>query len=508
MSTLEISTSFGAKRDQSVNNGIQNTVLAFTLVAVLAIIAAFSFQGSRGIYETTEGRYSEAAREMVETGKYLVPTLDYNPHWTKPPLAYWGIAMGIALFGQNEWGARFMNSLAFFLTVILVIMLGSLLWEKRVGIIAGLIYLSSPFPFFGANAISTDTLLTFWEILAVLCYVAAYRSDTPKRKSTWVMLMWFIFGLGFLTKGPPSLLPLIPVVIWNYTRKEKVTLFKGLGIPLFILTGFSWFIVVCIQNPHLVNYFLKTEIVDRVSSAAVHNREWYSPFTVYLPVILGGQGAWLYFSSRGFWRCIRTGPKKIISFVRNNEGILFVALWIIIPLVIFSISRSRLELYVLPLYGPIALLIAHWIYHNESISWKRIIMIGFVSVLLLSGFKWGLAQFPNRNNMKQLYEMGLEAGNRNADYFVFEEDKLYGMQFYFNGTLQRLTLAGQEPWSDITVEELLTALQGEKASKKYVILSSKRKAPLIEGILSESDFNVEKTENKYWVWYSISQQDQ
>ena len=66
-------------------NGAQNTTLAFTLVVVLAIIAAFSFQGSRGIYETTEGRYAEAAREMVETGKYLVPTLDYRPHWTKPP---------------------------------------------------------------------------------------------------------------------------------------------------------------------------------------------------------------------------------------------------------------------------------------------------------------------------------------------------------------------------------------------------------------------------------------
>jgi 4-amino-4-deoxy-L-arabinose transferase len=496
------------KRDPSVNKGLFNITLACTIIVVLGIIAAFSFQGSRGIYETTEGRYAEAAREMVETGKYLVPTLDYQPHWTKPPLAYWGIATGMLLFGQNEWGVRFMNSLAFFLTTLLVTILGSLLWEKRVGIIAGLIYLSSPFPFFGANALSTDTLLTFWEIFAVLCYIAAYRSDTPKRKSTWVILMWFIFGLGFLTKGPPALLPLIPIVIWNYTRKERAPLFKGFGIPLFIVTGFSWFIVVCIQNPQLVYYFLQTEVVDRVSSTAVHNREWYSPFTIYLPILLAGQGAWLYFSCRGFWRCIRTGPKNVVIFVRKNEEILFAVLWVILPLIIFSISRSRLELYVLPLYGPIALLIARWIYSHESITWKRLVMVGFVSVLILAGFKWGLAHFPNRNNMKQLYAMSLEDENRNADYFVFEEDKLFGMQFYLNGMMQRVTLNGQEPWSDITIEELLTALQGEKASKKYLILSTRKKAPLIEATLRDSDFTIEKTENKYWVWYSISKKNQ
>ncbi len=89
----------------------------------------------------------EAAREMVETGKYLVPTLDYQPHWTKPPLAYWGIAAGIMLFGQNEWGVRFSNSLSFFITIIITMILGSLLWEYRVGLIAGLIYLSSLFRF-------------------------------------------------------------------------------------------------------------------------------------------------------------------------------------------------------------------------------------------------------------------------------------------------------------------------------------------------------------------------
>ena len=66
----------------------------------LALFVAFSFQGTRGIYETTEGRYAECAREMVETGNYLAPTLSYRPHWSKPPLAYWIIA-GERIFARS-----------------------------------------------------------------------------------------------------------------------------------------------------------------------------------------------------------------------------------------------------------------------------------------------------------------------------------------------------------------------------------------------------------------------
>jgi len=491
-----------------VTNGIQNTALASLLILLLAFFSAFAFQGSRGLFETTEGRYAEAAREMVETGNYLVPTLDYHPHWTKPPLAYWGIAVGILVFGQNEWGVRFSNSVSFFITIIIVIILGSLLWKYQIGLIAGLIYLSSPFPIFGTNAVSTDTLLTLWELFAVLCFFKAYRSDGLKRKTAWVTIMWFFFGLGFLTKGPPSLLPLLPLMVWNYTRKNSVSLFRGFGLPLFLFTGFSWFAFVCIKNPHLVTYFLKTEIVERVSSTTVHNREWYSPFTIYFPVLIGGQGAWLYFGIRSLWRCIRSGPRKAISFIKNNEEILFIAMWIIIPLLIFSLSKSRLELYVLPLYGPISLLIARWIATYEDITWKRLIMIGVISTIILTGLKFGIAHFPNRNNMQQVSMLVQEFGGRNAEYYVFEEDKLFGMQFYLNGTMQRVTRTGQESWADSSIDELLTSLRSQNASGEYLILSSIKKAPLVERKLSDPDLEVQKIGNNHWVWFKITKKEQ
>ena len=77
---------------------------SWRVMLALALLVGFSFQGSRGLYETTEGRYVEVAREMVETGNWIEPTLGYRPHWAKPPLTYWAIAGGIKLLGVNEWG--------------------------------------------------------------------------------------------------------------------------------------------------------------------------------------------------------------------------------------------------------------------------------------------------------------------------------------------------------------------------------------------------------------------
>ena len=62
--------------------------------------------------ETTEARYAEIAREMVDSGNYLEPFFNGVKHFHKPPLAYWLIAAGLKLFGINDFGARFFGILA------------------------------------------------------------------------------------------------------------------------------------------------------------------------------------------------------------------------------------------------------------------------------------------------------------------------------------------------------------------------------------------------------------
>ena len=67
----------------------------------VALLVGVAFQGTRGLTETSETRYAECAREMLVTGNWLEPQLEFQPHWTKPPLAYWCIAAGMKVFGAN-----------------------------------------------------------------------------------------------------------------------------------------------------------------------------------------------------------------------------------------------------------------------------------------------------------------------------------------------------------------------------------------------------------------------
>ena len=67
----------------------------------LLVSMAFAFQGTRGIWEPDEGRYTVAGLNMLESGDWLVPTLDgEHPHLTKPPITYWAIAASV---GRNKW---------------------------------------------------------------------------------------------------------------------------------------------------------------------------------------------------------------------------------------------------------------------------------------------------------------------------------------------------------------------------------------------------------------------
>lgn len=97
--------------------------------AVVTVLAAFllamSFQGSRGLWEPDEGRYTAVALEMLRLGDFVHPMLHReHAHYTKPPLTYWAIAASVRLFGRNEWAVRLPYALAFTATVLLLFGLG------------------------------------------------------------------------------------------------------------------------------------------------------------------------------------------------------------------------------------------------------------------------------------------------------------------------------------------------------------------------------------------------
>jgi 4-amino-4-deoxy-L-arabinose transferase-like glycosyltransferase len=460
------------------------------VLLVLAAAVAFSFQGSRGLFETTEGRYAESALEMVQRGDYLEPTLAGRPHWTKPPMAYWAIAAGIHVAGVNGWGARLANAVAFCATVLLVAGIGAALWDRETGFVAGLVYLSSLFPAAGAAALSADTLVALFEVLAVYLWVRAWREEAPARSRRFVRAMWIAWGLAFMTKGPAALLPLLALVAVGRLSRRRVALADPLGLAAFAAVAFSWFAWVTARHPGLLSYYVGDEVVGRaVSNEFKRNPQWWKPFVLYLPVLVLGQGLWLAFGARIPRAAGLASPRALWARVRRGDAGSLLLLWLVLPLAVFWLSSSRLPLYVLPLYAPIALAIARTLAlarAGDGSAVRRALSIAVPSALVIVALK-GAAAFalpPSPSDMGRLYAIARREAGPGALVRAYGPDPLYGLQFYLGGALRRVSRAGGEPWADEGLEAAVAALRRSASGAPQVLVSRAGAAGELEGALT------------------------
>jgi 4-amino-4-deoxy-L-arabinose transferase-like glycosyltransferase len=418
------------------------------LVALL-IALAFAFQGTRGIWEPDEGRYSAAAINMLASGDYLVPTVDgEHPHLTKPPLTYWVLAASFAVFGHGEWAARLPAALAFIGTGLLVFVLGWRFVRARPWLPA-LVWATSLGPVIGANVVSTDALLALFETAAIVAFVTAWdRAGASRRR--WIVAMWGSWGLAFLTKGPPGLLPLLAVVLFLgvHDRAFLRALFPPGGVALFCLVAFPWFVLILLQDPHLLGYFLGYEVVGRVFTAThARNAEWYGAFKIYAPVLVMGALPWwaLAIGAAGGLRGTWTRLRECIA-TRRIEGLLLLY-WFLVPLVVFFASQSRLQLYVLPLFVPLSLIVARPLARWPWLDGKRLGWIAAVTALAVVAIKGAAAYAPSDRDARAM----AAAIEKIIDPHGIEEIAFVDMRGFY----------GLQPYLDVNIESVKT--RAEKA---------------------------------------------
>ena len=301
----------------------------------LALVAT---AGLFGLFEPTETRYAEIAREMRASGDYLVPRLNGIPHFHKPPLAYWLTAAGFAVCGVNEWGARIPVALASLLTLgftALAARRGFASLGIRPGLAAWLLGACALFLGIG-RALASDPFLAV--------AVAGFWALAP---SAWAPAL---LGAGFLAKGPVVLVPTVLVVLavaaLSRDRAPLARLGPARAWWLFAGIGFPWYLIVALGTPGLLRYFLADQIWARYATTE-HQRggpPWY-----FVGILIAGALPWTPALIAGIAR----SWKDRVSL----ESRLLLA-WLLLPLVFFSFSGSKLPAYLLPLFPAVALLAA------------------------------------------------------------------------------------------------------------------------------------------------------
>ena len=399
----------------------------------LLLLYVFALQGSRSLWQPDEGRYVSVALRMLRTGDYLTPYLnDETLHLTKPPLTYWVLAAGMRLLGTNEWAVRLPWALAYLGTIWMVHGMARRLLPSAAALPA-LVYATCFLPYIAANVLTTDTLLALCEASAAYGFVRLWWDDGghPERWRCW---LWASFGLAFLTKGPPGLMPLLGMLLFANldARRPLRQLVSFASLGAFAVLGLGWFVVLFWRLPGAASYFLKFEVYDRLFSS-VHDRspQWYGPFKVYGPALLLGSLPWTPVLFRAVWewgaRLRRGGRRELRSC--SPETLLLV-LWIALPLALLAVARSRLPLYVLPLFVPLALLVGRRL--GPDLLWtrgRRVALAGWMIGLV--ALRAGLALMPSHKDTEDLARYLTSHVSLPFDEVVFvSATPYYGLSFY------------------------------------------------------------------------------
>lgn len=440
------------------------------LTALLALGFVLAFQGSRGLWEPDEGRYVNVALQMVESGDYMVPRRnDEMLHVTKPPLVYWSIAGALDTVGHSEWAVRLPMALAFALTVAMVHLLGMLFVPARPWLPA-VIYATSPLPFIAANLVTTDTLLAGFATAAVLAF-ALHRFGG--RSPRWLDAMWVLFGLAFLTKGPPALLPLLVIVLWEWRHGHARRLLRPVGMLWGLVVAASWFLWITHHYPELTRYFLGHEVVDRVASSQMHrNAGWSGGFKVYVPTLVVGLAPWWALALWQAWRRRRTAAGAVSEAATTPDDARFLWLWAALPFVAFLLASSRLPLYILPLAVPLSLLMAQSL-AARTFTWPWRIALG-VWVVALVALKATSAHVANDSDSRALAaRLRPMMAHPPGEVVFVETSARYGLRFYLDAEIEKVSLhplpPGQLP-SDAPYDDELLRELGEHEPGQYFLV--------------------------------------
>lgn len=329
--------------------------------------------------DPNDAQYAEVAREMVESGDWISPQLDYVLFLNKPPLLYWLIASSYTLFGVSELAARVPGVLVTCLTIFLLFRLGRELFDATTGTIAAAVYASLPSTLLEARFVRPDSLLIAAIIGALLAFAIATRSDGRSRRWALIALQCSL-AVGLLAKGILGLLlPAVPVgvVILMERRWDIVAdLVRPSGWLLLVLLVAPWHIVVALRHPgfawdYLVNqhflFFLdQKEPRDSIPISLLEF--WLAfllrtfPWTLFLPLAVAT-------SWRGGGAPVR--------------GRVLVTVWAAGTLLLFSTATSRLEHYALPALPAVALCIGIALRHYSRNGASRLLVAHFVALAIV-----------------------------------------------------------------------------------------------------------------------------
>jgi 4-amino-4-deoxy-L-arabinose transferase-like glycosyltransferase len=311
-----------------------------------------------GLLGADEPRYAQVAREMLSRHDWITPTLGGVPWLEKPPLYYWQAMLAYSAFGVSDWAARIPSAVDATLMVVTVYLF---LRRFRPGFqLDGALMAASASGVIGfARAASMDMPLAATFTIALLAWYAWYESESKG----YLALSYIFLGLATLAKGPVAPFFAVIVILVFAAMKGDYRLVARTcwipGVAIFFLTALPWYVAVQLRNPEFFRVFIVEHNLERFGKDLYHHTQ---PFWYYLPVVLLGLVPWTMFVSMALAETVRAWWAEKRELLRSDDAFpAFLVIWLIVPVLFFSFSASKLPGYILPAIPAGTLLLAEYV---------------------------------------------------------------------------------------------------------------------------------------------------
>lgn len=350
------------------------TILELIIVIGFCTFLFFYNLGAFGLVGADEPRYAKIAHEMVQTHHYITPRLNGQPWLEKPILYYWRAAIAFKIFGVSDTAAR-LPSATFALGLVIIIYFWMRRFRPGAHLDAALMVAASAMMIAFGRAASMDMQLSAPFCVGMLCWWGWHQTG----RRWWLVAFYVAIAIGTLAKGPvaPFLAGLIIFVYAVFRRDWKIvsgTLWP-IGILIFLLVATPWYIAVQLETPSFFRFFFFEQNLQRFGTGRYHHP---APFWFFFAVFLLAVLPWTTYAVAALVDVIRDWRFRKKYQQDFGDGLpLYLLLWVLIPIVFFSFSQSKLPGYILPAVPPALILTADFLR-------RRMIERGQPSLVLLA----------------------------------------------------------------------------------------------------------------------------
>jgi len=314
----------------------------------VALALLFYRLGGAPLFDPDEGRNAEKAREILALNDWITPHENFHAVLDKPMFFYWTIALSYKAFGVSEWAARFPSFVAALGCLMVVYFFARRHWGYWTALWSPLILFTNIEFFALARTVILDMSLTFLITLALCAFYDAAHAEQARRRQIACLVMYLALGAALLIKGLIGVVLPGMVIFFYLAFSRQWAILKKIyllpGALVVALMALPWYLQVEARHAGYLRYFFWDEHIGRFTTTAFRRT---APWYYFFVVIVVGFLPWSTFLpavARKLWR------------ERLDDRSLFLLLWALLPLIFFSVSKSKLPHYILPIFPALAIL--------------------------------------------------------------------------------------------------------------------------------------------------------